>query len=188
VVLTLIGLVVPLGLDTFAVAAALGMAGLPREQRLRVTLLFTGFEMGMPLIGLLAGRVVGTAAGAAADYLAIAILIGLGAYMAWPWRKEEDEEQRVSLLSRTRGLAAIGLGISISTDELAIGFTFGLLRLPVALVITLIGLQTVVATQAGLRLGVRLGEAIREGAERVAGIALLLLGLYLLVQRLRGHG
>lgn len=187
-VLTLIGLVVPLGLDTFAVAAALGMAGLPSEQRLRVTLLFTTFEMGMPLIGLVAGRVVGTAAGTAAEYVAIAILVVLGGYLAWPWRKEAGEEERVSLLARTRGVAAIGLGISISTDELAIGFTFGLLRLPVAAVIIVIGLQTILATQLGLRLGARLSDAIREGAERLAGTVLLALGLYLLVQRLRGRG
>ena len=75
--LTLVGLIVPLGLDTFAVAAALGMAGLPQRQRLRVTVLFTAFEMGMPLIGLAVGRLVGGVKGHIADYLTIAILIGL---------------------------------------------------------------------------------------------------------------
>src|SRR5947208_2961194 len=82
--LTLVALVVPLGLDTFAVAAALGISGLPRRDRLRVTLLFTAFETGMPLIGFLGGAVVGRAAGDAAELIAIAILIGLGAYILWP--------------------------------------------------------------------------------------------------------
>jgi hypothetical protein len=35
-VLKLVALVIPLCLDTFAVAAALGMAGLPREHRNRI--------------------------------------------------------------------------------------------------------------------------------------------------------
>src|SRR5438105_11598638 len=120
--LTLVALVVPLGLDTFAVAAALGISGLPRRDRLRVTLMFTAFEAGMPLIGILGGAAVGRAAGDAAEFIAIAILIGLGAYMLWPGA-DTRWDHRLQLLQRTRGLAAIVLGISISLDELAIGFT-----------------------------------------------------------------
>src|SRR5438045_9352941 len=127
--LTLVALVVPLGLDTFAVAAALGISGLPRRDRLRVTLLFTAFETGMPLIGFLGGAAVGRAAGDAAELIAIAILIGLGAYILWPGA-EAREEQRLRLLGRYRGLAAIVLCICISLDELAVGFSTGLLRLP----------------------------------------------------------
>lgn len=181
--LKLVGLIVPLGLDTFAVAAALGIAGLKKHDRLRVTLLFTAFEVGMPLVGFFGGRLVGNMAGTAADYLAILVLIGLGVYMLWP-KKDDREEERLDLLGRTRGLAAIGLGISISTDELAIGFTIGLLRFSILLILVLIGIQTFVATQLGIRLGARLGERIREGAERLAGVALAALGLILLVEKL----
>ena len=182
-----IGLVLPLGLDTFAVAAALGIAGLRREDRLRVSALFTAFEMGMPLVGFLGGGLFGRAIGGLADAVAITILLLLGVYMLWP-RGKEAEEERIGLLARTHGVAAIGLGISISLDELAIGFTIGLLRLPIALVIVLIGLQTIVVSQLGLRLGARLGEGVREGAERVAGAALALLGVFLLVEKLLGIG
>jgi putative Mn2+ efflux pump MntP len=186
--LTLIALVVPLGLDTFAIAAALGMSGLTRQDRIRVTALFTGFEMGMPVVGIVLGTVAGNVVGKAADYLAIVILIGLGIVMLWPGRDDRDEPERVGLLARTRGLAAIGLGISISLDELAIGFTLGLLRFSVLLVIAMIGLQTLIVTQAGLRLGSRIGQAVRERAEQLAGIVLAALGLVLLGQRLfAGH-
>ena len=185
--LTLIALVVPLGLDTFAIAAALGMSGLTPRDRLRVTALFTAFEMGMPVVGIVLGAVAGNVVGKAADYLAIVILIGLGVFMLWPRRDERDESERVGLLARTRGLAAIGLGISISLDELAIGFTLGLLRFSVLLVIALIGLQTLIVTQAGLRLGSRIGEAVRERAEQLAGVVLAALGVVLLGQRLLGH-
>src|ERR1700730_5220864 len=167
--LTLIALVVPLGLDTFAIAAALGMTGLSRQDRIRVTALFTSFEAGMPVVGIVLGAVAGTVAGKAAEYVAIAVLIGLGLFMLWPRRDDHDESERVGLLARTRGLAAIGLGISISMDELAIGFTLGLLRFPVLLVIGLIAIQTLVVTQAGLRLGSRIGDAVRERAEQLAG-------------------
>jgi putative Mn2+ efflux pump MntP len=76
------------------------------------------------------------------------------------------------------------LGLSISLDELAIGFTIGLLRLPVALVIVLIACQAFIATQLGLRLGSHLGERLRELAETLAGLALTALALVLLVVRL----
>jgi len=183
VLLELVGLIVPLGLDTFAVAAALGIAGLQKQDRLRVSLLFTAFEVGMPLVGFFGGRLVGNVAGNAADYLAIGILIALGVYMLL-LKRDEGEDERPGLLGRTRGLAAIGLGISISTDELAIGFTIGLLRFSILLILVLIGIQTFVATQLGIRLGARLGERIREGAERLAGVALAALGLFLLVEKL----
>jgi len=181
--LTLIGLVVPLGLDTFAIAAALGMSGLTPRDRLRVTTLFTAFEMGMPVVGIVLGAVAGNVAGKAADYVAIAILIGLGVFMLWPGHDDRDERERAGLLARTRGLAALGLGLSISLDELAIGFTLGLLRFSVPLVIALIGTQTLIVTQAGLRLGSRIGEAVRERAEQLAGVVLAVLGLVLLVER-----
>jgi putative Mn2+ efflux pump MntP len=180
--LTLIGLIVPLGLDTFAVAAALGMAGLKAGDRTRVSLIFTAFEAGMPLVGFFAGNLAGRAVGNAADYLAIAILIALGLFMLRP--QAADEDRRLGLLARTRGLAAIGLGVSISIDELAIGFTIGLLKFPVVLILVLIGIQTFIVTQLGIRLGQRIGERIREGAERLAGVALALLGFVLLAEKL----
>jgi putative Mn2+ efflux pump MntP len=185
---TLIGLVVPLGLDTFAIAAALGMSGLTSRDRVRVTLLFTAFEMGMPVVGIVLGALAGNVAGNAADYVAIVILIGLGVFMLWPRRDDDNEVKRLGLLARTRGLAAIGLGVSISLDELAIGFTLGLLRFSVVLVIALIGIQTLIVTQAGLRLGSRIAQAVRERAEQLAGIVLAALGVALLAQRLlAGH-
>src|SRR3989441_4682833 len=179
--LTLIALVVPLGLDTFAVAAALGMGGLARRDRIRVTMLFTLFEMGMPIVGIVLGAGAGNVAGSAADYVAIAILIALGIFMLWPRPDDRDEPERVGLLARTRGLAAIGLGISISLDELAIGFTLGLLRFPMVLVIVLIGIQTLIVTQAGLRLGSSVGEVVRQRAEQLAGGGLYILGIGLLI-------
>jgi putative Mn2+ efflux pump MntP len=178
----LVALVLPLGLDTFGVAAALGLAGIGTPQRLRISALFTAFEAGMPLIGLAVGTPLGDAIGKTADYIAIGILLALGLYMLLA--PEERDEQRVPRLAQVRGSAALLLGLSISLDELAIGFTLGLLRLPAGLVIALIALQAFVVAQLGLRLGSRLSERLREAAERVAGLALAGLGAALLVEKL----
>jgi putative Mn2+ efflux pump MntP len=182
VIAKLIALVLPLGLDTFAVAAALGIVGVSPARRRRITLLFTAFEAGMPLIGLALGAPLGHAIGAAADDVAIGVLLAFGLFTLLA--PDQNEEHQVGRLTQMRGTGALLLGISISLDELAIGFTLGLLRLPAGLVIVLIALQTLIVTQLGLRLGRRLSERLREGAERLAGAALTGLGIVLLAEKL----
>ncbi|MEO8967181.1 MAG: manganese efflux pump [Solirubrobacteraceae bacterium] len=180
-VITLIALVLPLGLDTFAVAAALGVSGFDRKRQLRVSLLMAGFEAGMPLIGLALGAPLGDAIGAAADYIAIGVLLAFG--LSKLVARDQDEETVDKLLTAT-GWSAILLGLSISLDELAIGFTLGLLHLPILLVIALIGAQAFVLSQLGLRLGAHLGAELREGAERLAGLALSGLAAGLLIEKI----
>jgi putative Mn2+ efflux pump MntP len=178
----LVALVLPLGLDTFAVAAALGVVGVSPARRLRISLLFTGFEAAMPLVGLGLGAPLGRAIGGTADYIAIAVLLGFGLYTLLG--ADAREEQQLGQLVQLRGLGALILGVSISLDELAIGFTLGLLRLPAGLVVILIAVQAFVFAQLGLRLGARLSATLREGAERLAGVALTVLALILLAEKL----
>ncbi len=178
----LIALILPLGLDTFAVAAALGMVEISPARRLRITLLFTAFEAGMPLIGLALGAPLGAAIGGAADYVAIGVLLAFGLYSLLA--PDQNEEEGLGQLTRMHGMGALLLGVSISLDELATGFTLGLLRLPAGLIVALIALQTLIVTQLGLRLGNRLSETLRDGAERLAGAALTGLGVALLAEKL----
>jgi manganese efflux pump family protein len=54
--LTVLGLTLPLCLDVFAVSiGVLGGMYLTRAQRIRITMLFLAFEIGMPLVGMAAG-------------------------------------------------------------------------------------------------------------------------------------
>ena len=96
----------------------------------------------------------------------------------------DDETEKVSGLLGKSGLALFGLGISISLDELAMGFTIGLLNLSIVVAVILIGVQAFAVAQLGLRLGARLGSAVRERAEKLAGFALLGLGCLILVEKL----
>ncbi len=136
----------------------------------------------MPLIGLALGAPLGHALGTAADNLAIGVLLALGLHTLLD--PEQREERTLANLADVRGPGALLLGLSISLDELAIGFSLGLLRLPAGLVIVLIALQAFIAAQLGLRLGRRLGNRLREGAERLAGLALTVLALVLLAEKL----
>jgi len=181
-VLKVLALVLPLGLDTFAVSAALGIRGASAGQRMRASLLFPAFEATMPLIGLAIGHELGAAIGTAASYAAIGVLLALGIHIL-----VVDEDDREPGPPNARSMSAsIALGLLISLDELAIGFTLGLLRLPVLPVIVMIALQTVILTQVGMRVGDGIGHRLRERAERLAGVALALLAIGLLIARLAG--
>ncbi len=180
--LKLILLVLPLGLDTFAVSAVLGTRGLPPRERLRVSLVMSGFEMAMPVVGLVLGRALGQLVGDAADYVAIGALVLLGVWMIV--HEDEDDAERIGQLATGHGLVLVALGLSISLDELAIGFTIGLLHLSLWVAIVLIGAQAFIVAQLGLRLGARLSESLRERAEQLAGLALIGLALLLAAEKL----
>ncbi len=179
--LWLILFVLPLGLDTFAVSAALGTVRPDRRQRLRLSLVMSGFEMAMPLIGLLLGRALGTIVGTSADYISIGILALLG---IWMLVHDEDDDEKAAKFVAGRGVVLIAIGLSISVDELAIGFTIGLLHLSIWLAVLLIGLQAFVLAQLGLRLGTRISENTRENAERLAGVALIGLAVLLVAEKI----
>lgn len=55
-IITVLGLTLPLCLDVFAVSiGVLGEMRLTRAQRIRITVLFMAFEIGMPLVGMVVG-------------------------------------------------------------------------------------------------------------------------------------
>ncbi len=150
-------------------SSAIGLRRPPARVRLRVTVLFTAFEALMPLVGVAAGVLVGEVVHGWARWIAAAILVGAGLLMLFG----RDDERSVARLAGSSGWLQLVLGLSISIDEVAIGFSLGLLGLPVWLVCIVTGAQALVACQVGLRIGHAIGEGLREGAERAAGVALV---------------
>ena len=97
---------------------------------------------------------------------------------------DEDDDEKAAKFVAGRGVVLIAIGLSISVDELAIGFTIGLLHLSIWLAVLLIGLQAFVLAQLGLRLGTRISENTRENAERLAGVALIGLAVLLVAEKI----
>ena len=180
--LAIAAFVIPLGFDTLAVSIALGLR---KVQPWRPALLFTLFEVTMPLVGIGLGRYVGARVESLAAYLGGIILVAVGVHTLREALGNEDEVQRFSLHG-VRGMAAAGLGIS--TDEIAIGFPLGTLRLPVVAVVAAIGIQAFLATVGGILMGHKIGRGLGEQAVRlsglIAGAAFVLLGIYLIAERI----
>jgi putative Mn2+ efflux pump MntP len=127
---------------------------------------------------------LGDRIGGTAGYIAIAALALLGAYELFG--DEEREEAIVGSLARAKGLVLVSAGLAVSLDELAIGFSFGLLNVPVVPAVVAIAVQAVIVSQLGFMLGSRIREEVREGAERIAGVVLIVVAVVLLVARLAG--
>jgi putative Mn2+ efflux pump MntP len=170
-----------LGLDTLAVSVSLGLSGLERRQQLRVGVSFALAEGVMPLVGFVLGSAVAQTVGDVASFAGIFVLLALGIYTIREAIHEESPNYTVDSVWRLTLLA-----LSVSLDELAVGFSLGLFGVPVFLAVAYIAAQAFLVTIAGIRLGAQLGEVLAERAELVSGLALTALALLLLTEKLRG--
>jgi hypothetical protein len=127
--------------------------------------------------------------GGVAEYVSGGALILLGSYLWWSDGDRDDDDDEVAKARRlinARGLALIGLALSISIDELAIGFSVGLgasLAAPTT-IIAVITIQALVVSQLGLFLGAWINECLRERIECIVGPILIFLGFYFLAESL----
>jgi putative Mn2+ efflux pump MntP len=176
----LVAIVLPLCLDTFAASAALGVAGLTARQRLQVSILFPLAEAAMPLLGVMVGLGAARVVGSVAGYAAAVVLAATGAFLI----AEAGERDEGRAWRSAQGWALVGLTLGIAVDELALGVGIGLLRLSMTAAVIMIGVQAVVASQLGLVVGARLGRRAHEGAQQLAGFALVAIGIFLFFERL----
>lgn len=171
-IVRLAALIVALGIDTLMTAVSLGTTNPNRHTRLMLATAFSLAESLMPLVGLgfgfLAGRVMGPWAPLAGGLA----LLAVGAWFIFG-NRDGDETTAV----RLSGGRIILLALSISIDEVAAGFSMGLLGIPVVLTTILIALQAFLFTTAGLTVGARLQSLLGPWAGKIAGVVLGLLGL-----------
>jgi len=175
----LLALVLPAGLDAFAVAAALAAAGLGPAEKRRVMLTFPAFEAGMPVLGFLAGAALEGPLGSAADFLAATVLGGVGVWLTLEGSEEAAQARR---LARAHGLPLLLLGAAIGVDELGIGVGAGLRGQSPLAVLALIATFAILATPLGLAVGSRARRLNPVAIERLAGAILISLALVVAIE------
>ena len=172
-----------LGLDTLAVSVGLGLSGLARNRWWRVGLTFAFFEGLMPIGGLVVGARLGHAVGIWADYGAAALLILVGVLAIREALADDDDDVKAPSVE---GRQLLLTALSVSLDELAVGFSLGVLHVPVGPALAYITVQALAVTFLGLSFGRRIGARLGERAELVSGVVLTLLGVILAVNAATG--
>ncbi len=199
--------IIPLGLDTLGVSLSLGIRSISEEKRashtlplwLRTAILFALAEMTMPLIGLLIGYAASSFVSNIMHYVGALLLIGIGAWELWSEGREylskirgkeaEEEEAEIQQpITQFRWGQQLLLALSISLDELAIGFSLGAITNGKAInplvLCLLVGLQGFVMTIVGILFGRALRTRLKpltEWSELLSAVLLVGLGVWLLV-------
>jgi putative Mn2+ efflux pump MntP len=177
--LTLLLVAGSVGLDNFAAAVAIGLAGVDRRLRLRIAIVFGLFEAGMPVIGLLAGRGLARTLGSEAHLVGGGLLILVGVHAGVEAIRGGDDDEVAALPSASlRRLFVLAAALSI--DNLVIGFALGAHHSPIVLAIVVIGVVSIGLSLVGLELGSRLGEGIEHLSEVLGAVVLVAVGLAIL--------
>ncbi len=171
-----------LGLDTLAVAVALGLSGLPRTKWLRVGLVFALFEGAMPIVGLVIGEHLSQSYAVWTRYGAALLLFFVGAHEIKEHLSDQDDDG--DDFPSVEGATLFLTGLSVSLDELAVGFSLGVLHLSIGPALGYIALQAFVLTFVGLSWGNHIGKPFGEKAALFSGIVLAVLGLVLFIHQL----
>lgn len=174
--ITLFLLALALGTDAFSLCLGVGMSGVTRRQITVISLCVFVFHILMPLAGWQLGGTAGKLLGQAASTAGSLVLLYLGIRMIWNSLRDLKNAPRVMLI---KGWGIILLGLSVSLDALAVGFTLGTQGASLLLSALVFGLVAGSMTLGGLLLGRWFGNRIGERAQLVGGVVLIGIGVKL---------
>jgi putative Mn2+ efflux pump MntP len=181
--LTILFIAVGLAMDAFAVAVVTGSVYKEFKVRhaLRMALFFGGFQAVMPVIGFLAGLGLKDYIEAYDHWVAFALLCLVGGKMIYESFKIEAAERN---RDPSNLLVLLALSFATSIDALAVGITLSLLKTPILLAATIIGLVTFGLSYCGVSLGKRFGHFFESKVEVAGGVILIVIGLKILIEHL----
>jgi len=178
----LLVLSVGLAMDAFAVSVCKGLSiqKLRASQALTVGVWFGAFQAVMPLAGWLLGRTFAEMIASVDHWVAFALLAVIGGNMIREGVSGGDEQCDASL---SFGVM-LTLAVATSIDALAVGITFAVIRVDIALAVTLIGVITIALSALGVKIGNLFGARFQGKAEVFGGVVLLLIGVKILLEHM----
>lgn len=181
-IIALIFVAIGLAMDAFTVAIAKGISlkEATFSQAAKVALFFGGFQALMPFLGWLFGLSFEKYITAFDHWIALILLTLIGGKMLYESFKDEDEEEEEADPLNARSLLVLAIATSI--DALAVGVTFAFLNVNILTSVALIGIITFVISFAGVIIGNKVGEYLKNYAEIVGGIILILIGISIFLE------
>jgi putative Mn2+ efflux pump MntP len=161
------------GIDNVQVAAAIGVAPLPRRRRMLLAASFAVCEIASPLLGVLLAHVLRTRFDISLAGIGPFVVVACGMAIIWlALRRDDDDDANAFLNSRW---TLIGLPLSLSLDNLLIGVSAVSLGHPPAVAALVIGTTSATMCVLGLAAGTRIARLIPARAELVSGCALIII-------------
>jgi len=169
-----------LSADCFAVALSVGASGkiFSLKNMLRVALAFGIFQMVMPLLGWLAGQTVVSFISQYDHWLAFVLLAFIGGKMILEFIRDGSEVESVDV---SKWATLITLAIATSIDALAVGLSFALLKINIAIAAGIIGLVAFSVSAFSFWLGRKVSALVGRWALLAGGIILIGIGLRILL-------
>ncbi|MBV8454488.1 MAG: manganese efflux pump [Deltaproteobacteria bacterium] len=174
------GVALAVGLDVLAVSVGVGVTQIALKARYRLGLAFASSEIIMQVVGYGLGTGAGRILGEVASYIGFALLALVGAFMIRDSLRQASEGE----FEATRGVGLLITSLSISLDSLGVGVALPATAIPLLPLLIMLSVTTTVFTFIGLAFGSRLGARYERGAERLAGIILVVLAVLFTAERL----
>lgn len=180
-ILSLFFLACALSADAFAVSLCKGFCvkDLKLKHYLIVGCYFGGFQALMPLIGFFLGKALASYISNYDHWIAFVLLSFVGAKMIMESRKSDDESCDTSD-SQFSTKTMLALAIATSIDALAVGVSFAFLHINIIFSVVLIGCVTFVFCLLGIKIGSKFGTKLKDKAELLGGVVLILIGCKIL--------
>jgi putative Mn2+ efflux pump MntP len=178
--LKILGIAFAVGLDVLALSIAVGIMRVSWRTRLKLGVCFAFAEVTMQVVGYAIGTGAGHIIGVIGDYAGFLILGGVGIFIV----RESFAEQKT--LRVDSGLGILAASAAVSLDSLGIGVSLPGVPLPLVPLLETIAVSTLIFTATGLAFGSQLGERYKRGAERCAGIVLVILAIFFTIQHIEG--
>ncbi|MFQ6342761.1 manganese efflux pump MntP family protein [Campylobacter sp. VTCC 70190] len=180
---SLIFLSCALGMDAFAVSLCKGFSvkKLHLKHYFIVGIYFGGFQALMPTIGYFIGIAFASFIASIDHWIAFALLSLIGLKMI----KESFGDENCDTNANQFGFKTMSaLALATSIDALAVGISFAFLKVNLFLAVFLIGLITFILCMLALKIGNQFGIHLKNKAELLGGVVLIILGVKILIEHL----
>lgn len=165
-----------LGMDAFSIALGMGTLGLRYSQMFKVGLTIGVFHVIMPLMGMVAGKLLSAHLGLFANWLGAGLLLWLGLVMiVSPFQEKERTFVDPS------GIGLFVFALSVSLDSLSAGLSLGMVGAKMALAVVAMGVMSTVLSWLGLFIGMRFQRYVGSYSELLGGFILCGFGVKLLL-------
>lgn len=182
IIFELIFISIGLAADAFAVSILKGLE--IRKVKLKhciiIGMYFGLFQAIMPLIGYFVGHTFEHFVVSIDHFIIFILLSIIGINMILDTFSKKEVKVNDSL----KFGEMIILAFATSVDAFAVGITFSFLKLNIIFSVLIIGIITFIISSIGTMIGTSVGKILKNKAQLIGGIMLILIGLKILIEHL----